>query len=293
MTDSKPLLSIVMPAYNAQNYISKSINSVKYQTFKDWELIIIDDSSNDNTWEVMKTFADDKRIKLFQNEKNYGHAYTSNKGIHLSIGKYIAKMDADDIIFQNRFEKQIQFLNNNPNIDVVGCGTIKTTHDLSILDVRSAPSDHDTITKYIRLNKNFIFGPNFIITDGTIVAKADWFKKWLYDPKIKVAQDFDLMLRACSTSKYANISDPLYIYRRVGETSSFSKQTLGALTKLLSVLKYEKNIIVKFMASASCLLRPIFVILTEFHHQIFSNYKFGSKKFIEFQNFIRELDENI
>lgn len=293
MISDKPLLSIVMPAYNAQDYIYKSINSIIYQTFTDWELIIIDDGSDDNTWEVIKSFGDDKRIKIFQNAKNYGHAYTSNKGINLSKGKYIAKMDADDINFPNRFEKQVELLENNHNIDVVGCGTIKTTHNLNIIDVRYAPIGHAAITKYIELNKNFIFGPNFLITDGTIVARSDWFKRWLYDPKIKVAQDFDLMLRACSSSNYANISEPLYIYRRVGETASFSKQTMGAITKFYSIWKYEKNIVIKMIASLSCILRPIFIILTEFHHMAFGNSKFSSKKFVELQKIIEKLDANL
>ncbi len=108
-----------MPAYNAAEHIREAINSILEQTFTDFEFLIIDDGSTDDTANIIKKF-NDSRIKLIQNEGNKGLIYSLNYGLDIAQGKYIARMDADDIALNVRFEKQVDFLENNPDISILG-----------------------------------------------------------------------------------------------------------------------------------------------------------------------------
>jgi len=117
-----PKISVVMPLYNAEKYVEKTIRSILNQTYKDFELIIVDDCSTDNSVQVVESIQDN-RIKLFRNEENKGIAYTRNRALENSSGKYIAIMDDDDIAPEYRFEVAMDFMDRNPHIDVVGGNT--------------------------------------------------------------------------------------------------------------------------------------------------------------------------
>ena len=107
-------VSIIMPAYNASKYLVDSVESVKKQSFKNWELIIIDDCSIDNTAELIKSMSEkDSRIIFMQNTENCGVAQTRNAGIKVATGKYIAFLDSDDIWFPNKLERQLEFMEKN------------------------------------------------------------------------------------------------------------------------------------------------------------------------------------
>lgn len=107
------LISIVMPSYNTEKYISESINSVLAQTYTNWELIIVDDCSTDNTDEIIKPFLSDERIKYLKNEKNSGAAISRNYALREAKGKYIAFLDSDDTWEPEKLEKQVRFMEEN------------------------------------------------------------------------------------------------------------------------------------------------------------------------------------
>lgn len=107
------LVSVIMPSYNTANYISESINSVIKQTYKNWELIIVDDCSNDNTDEVVNSFLKDERIKYFKNERNSGAAISRNKALREAKGRWIAFLDSDDLWVPEKLKKQISFMEKN------------------------------------------------------------------------------------------------------------------------------------------------------------------------------------
>lgn len=107
------LVSIIMPSYNTASYISESINSVINQTYKNWELIIVDDSSTDNTDEIVSKFLNDERIKYLKNDKNSGAAISRNKALREAKGKWIAFLDSDDLWIPEKLEKQINFMEEN------------------------------------------------------------------------------------------------------------------------------------------------------------------------------------
>lgn len=116
---SAPLVSVIMPAYNAEKFISKAIRSILDQTYGNFELIIVDDCSTDRTMDIVRTF-DDSRIKIYHNDHNRGIAYSRNYALEMSKGKYIAIMDDDDISFANRLQDQVVFLEENEEFGVVG-----------------------------------------------------------------------------------------------------------------------------------------------------------------------------
>ena len=109
----KDLVSIIMPSYNTANYISESINSVINQTYKNWELIIVDDCSTDNTDEIVSKFLNDGRIKYLKNEKNNGAAISRNRALREAKGKWIAFLDSDDLWVSEKLESQINFMKKN------------------------------------------------------------------------------------------------------------------------------------------------------------------------------------
>ena len=114
-----PTISIVMPVYNCENYLHEAIKSILEQTYTDFEFIIINDGSEDNSEDIILSYAD-PRIIYIKNDKNMKIVKTLNKGISLSRGKYIARMDADDICYRDRLEKQLSFMEKHKDIDLCG-----------------------------------------------------------------------------------------------------------------------------------------------------------------------------
>ncbi len=119
-----PLVSILMPVYNNEAYVKEAIDSMLCQTLSDFELIVLDDCSTDNGVEIIREI-DDKRIIYYCNEKNIGLANNLNVGLKMAKGKYIARMDGDDISLPTRLKTQIDFLEKNTNIDLCSCGLEK------------------------------------------------------------------------------------------------------------------------------------------------------------------------
>lgn len=123
-----PKVSVLMPVYNGDNYLEETLKSVLAQSFTDFEFVVIDDGSKDNTWKILSEYANkDRRIKLFQNQVNIGLIKSLNKGLKLAKGEYIARQDADDISFAKRFERQVEVLDEQKNVALVSC-------DIEIID---------------------------------------------------------------------------------------------------------------------------------------------------------------
>ena len=203
-----PAVSVILPAYNCEKFIGKAIQSVLQQTFKDFELIIINDGSTDNTESIIHTFID-QRIVYLKNPENKGLIYSLNRAISLAQGKYISRMDADDICLPERLEKQKIFLDQNNDIAVVAC-TIDLINDkeekTGIWEL-----DRQTITpeqiKKAMLNQNCIAHP-------TVMIRSEIIKKMKYKMYQKNIEDYDLWLRILSRGyKIAKLDAPLLLYR--------------------------------------------------------------------------------
>ncbi|MBQ9089587.1 MAG: glycosyltransferase family 2 protein [Alphaproteobacteria bacterium] len=164
----KPTISVIMSTYNrtdsyGEDLLSRSVNSILRQTYKDFEFIIINDGSDDKTAEVLKRFAQqDKRIIVLTNPQNKGLPYSLNKGLDIAKGKYIARMDDDDFSVPSRFDKQVRFLDENPHISATGCSLTFNGKDPLLF-----PSDPDeakayTFTKVPVLHPCAMFRRDFI-----------------------------------------------------------------------------------------------------------------------------------
>lgn len=146
-----PLVSVIMPAYNAERFIEKAIKSILDQTYRNFELIIVDDCSADRTMSVAGKFAD-PRIKIYHNDHNRGIAYSRNLAIEMSNGKYIAIMDDDDISTVSRFQEQVQFLEQNEEIGIVGGRVQSIDQDDNVIDEQKT-----VLTNPLYIKVNFLF----------------------------------------------------------------------------------------------------------------------------------------
>ena len=203
-----PAVSVILPVYNCEKFIGKAIQSVLQQTLSEFELIIINDGSNDNTEPIIHTF-NDSRIVYLKNSGNMGLIYSLNKGIKEARGKYIARMDADDICLPERLAKQKIFLDQNKDIPVIA-STIDFINDkeekTGVWEL-----DRRTITpaqiKKVILKQNCIAHP-------TAMMRSEMIKELKYKEYQKNIEDYDLWLRLLSRGyKIAKLDEPLLLYR--------------------------------------------------------------------------------
>ena len=201
---AKPKISIIMSVYNGMPYLKEAIESILIQTYRNFEFIIVDDASKDNTWPYLKSLRD-KRIKLIKNKKNLGLAASLNKALKKAQGDYIARMDADDVSLSTRLETQLRFLEKNSNIDI--CGSF-----VEVIDERGkliGKIKKPTLDSQIK-KKLFWLTP---LLHPTWFARKELFIKLKgYDPEWDYVEDFEFLTRA-KDYKMANIPKNLVLFR--------------------------------------------------------------------------------
>jgi len=195
-----PRLTVIMPAYNAEKFLEESISSILKQTFSDFELLIGDDGSTDRTMEIIRSFSDE-RIIVIRNEKNLGIANTLNRLIEASRGEYIARQDSDDISLPKRLEKQVDFLDKNPEIGL--CGTQIIWFGSKRKRIRVPLQDEDIKAGML------VFNP---VCQPTVMIRKSCLTKH-YNPSFEVAGDYALCYELSKSSKLANLPDSLLNYR--------------------------------------------------------------------------------
>jgi len=203
-----PKVSILLPVYNVSAYLGEAIRSILQQSLTDFELIILNDGSTDQTENVVLSFSDD-RIRYIKNEQNSGLIYTLNKGIDLATAEWIARMDGDDIADHQRIEKQWQYIQANPGIKVVATR-------VSLIDERGEPNgrwkeDESEVTpKQIR---DFL-PKNNCIAHPSIMINTELIKKYRYDPRQLHTEDYDLWLRLSADGiEIYKVDEPLLLHR--------------------------------------------------------------------------------
>ncbi len=199
--------SVIMSVFNSEIFLSEAIESILNQTLTNFEFIIIDDGSTDNSSSIIQNYArKDPRIKLVENNINIGLARSLNKGIELANGKYIARMDADDISIPNRFEKQYHYLENNQNIYVVG-SNYKNIDENGNQKQQSEKLESPNQIRWGLFFSNQMAHP-------TVMMRTDLFKKYgyFYNP-FPYTQDYDLWIRISEKFDLSNLSDNLLFYR--------------------------------------------------------------------------------
>lgn len=198
-----PIASVLMPVYNVEKYIVEAVESVLSQTFTDFELILLDDCSPDGSADIIKTFSDE-RIAYHRNDENLGLANNLNVGLDMARGKYVVRMDGDDISLPNRLQTQIEFLEANPDIDLCSCGMEMFGKDDKVW-IRERNPEQVKITM-------LFYSP---ILHASAVWRRESFEKYnlRYRQEAFPAEDYDLWARAVKYCKLVNIPQVLYRYR--------------------------------------------------------------------------------
>lgn len=234
MADKQVLVSIGIPFYNSEKYLAEAIKSVINQTHVNWELILIDDGSTDTSFKIAENYEkSDNRIRVLSDQKNLGLATRLNQLSREAKGKYYARMDSDDIMFPNRIKRQVAYLESHKNVDLVGTGLIAIDNDNNITGIRKGSFGNDFDLPLV-LKATWCVHP-------TITGKSEWFKNNLYDPKMVIAEDYDIWIRTVSKSSFVRLKDPFLFYREAS-TPTFNKYFKSTRYSLKILLKNRKVI---------------------------------------------------
>lgn len=229
-----PVLSIVMSVYNAQRFLKEAIESILDQSFEDLEFIIVNDASKDNTLRIIES-CDDRRIRIMNNSKNLGLTRSLNKAIKVAKGRYIARMDADDISLPQRFEKQISVLQGNTAISVVSSWVDVIDENGDILVVRRIPP--------WKVCKKLLRYENLITHGGVVVRRDAFHNHGYYDENLRYGQDRELWQRFIDAGVgFYIIEESLYQFRISGvNISVVEKKNLSSLPGNENKRKEERD----------------------------------------------------
>lgn len=209
--NDQPLVSIILPTYNREQYIRKAIDSVLDQTYRNFELIIINDGSTDETTEIVSEFSKkDLRVRIITNKVNLGLVKTLNRGIRDALGKYIARLDDDDFWCDKRkLEKQVDFLEKNIEYALVGGGVIRIDKEGKEIVRYLLPENDGNIRKIILVDNAF--------AHSTVLFRKDiWEKTGGYDKGFDGLEDRDLWLKIGRLNKFYNFQE-FFVYYLVHE----------------------------------------------------------------------------
>ncbi|MCG9632642.1 glycosyltransferase [Vibrio sp. Isolate30] len=247
-------ITIGIPFYNAESYLLEAIQSVLAQTFKDWELILIDDGSSDSSLEIARSI-DDHRVRVFSDGENKKLAFRLNQIVDLAKFDLIARMDADDLMHPRRLEEQFALLSSNPNCDLVSSGVASIDAHSSIQGVRRAVNPPPINSE--RLLKN-----QHNIVHASILVRKEWMLRNRYDENIARAQDYELWVRAYSKSDLNVIFSPKIHYFYLEEENITRDKLVSAYkTGLLILDKYSDLFSFKLKEQAIFILKILLVYL--------------------------------
>lgn len=265
----RPLISVIMPVYNCVLYIEQSINSILKQTFKDFELIIIDDCSFDGTIEILKKF-DDPRIKIIENLSNKGVSSSTNKGFKLAQGKYIARMDGDDIAVKDRFEKQLRILEDNQDIFV--CGSLVQYLGGTNSIIQYKETHREIITELLI---------SCSVCMGAAMFRRKDLKSYFYDEKKRSGEDYDFWSKIVGLGEFYNIQEVLLLYRVHENQASKKHKTQQIIDDVKIQLSLFKKINYNSLKYTDELLTKILLV----------NNFISPKEFVLFINWIEVLQK--
>lgn len=218
-------ITIGLPVYNAAKFLKPAINSILNQSFSDWELIIVDDGSDDESLEIARSFVD-PRITVISDGKNKKLPFRLNQIVSLAKYDFIARMDADDLISPERLRKQYDLIINQSDIDLVSTGVVSFNSDGKVFGVRYTKSLYKpTLTDVLEGKSG--------IVHASVLGKRDWFIRNPYDENCLLAEDYKLWLNAFLKNDFnvAYCEDPLYFYRE-DQNITYNKLKIGYLSQI-------------------------------------------------------------
>lgn len=220
-----PRVSVLMGVYNGLPYVREAIESVLEQTYRDFEFLVVDDASTDESAEVVSEYAEeDDRIRLLENEKNRGLTWSLNRALDAARGEYVARQDADDRSEPTRFERQVTYLDDHPEVAAVGTGA-------RLVDAAGEPLDRRVVLADPSLDD--LQQKNHLIHGSVMGRKRAFADVGGYDEFFEYSQDYDLWLRLANEHELRNIPDPLYVLREHGGSVYFSQRDESTLYAFL------------------------------------------------------------
>jgi glycosyltransferase involved in cell wall biosynthesis len=203
--DAIPLVTVAMPVYNGGECIKTAVLSIVMQTFTNWELIIVDDGSTDNALEEIAEL-NDSRIKILRDGQNKGLAARLNEVIDIARGKYLARMDHDDVSYPERFARQVDALSKDADLDLLAVRAITIDENNKVTGLFPYACSHDEICINPWLGFHF--------PHPTWMGKIEWFRKYRYTiPAPFFCEDQELLLRSFHDSKFGTLGETLFAYR--------------------------------------------------------------------------------
>ena len=207
MPSSHPLVTIGLSIYNAEATLVSAVQSIVAQTYQEWELLLIDDGSRDASCKIARDFKD-KRIVAVSDGQNKGLSARLNQAVKMARGKYFCRMDQDDIAFPNRLERQVEFLEGHPDVDLVASSVVVFRNDGSLSGVVQIPESHQEICRHP--------WRGFYFPHPTWMGKTAWFLTHSYSSRADGAEDQFLLYSTCRESRFSGISEVLLGYRDNG-----------------------------------------------------------------------------
>lgn len=201
-----PAVTVLLSVYNDRAYLPAAVDSILAQSFGDFELLIVDDGSTDGTAEYLAALAD-SRVRVLRNQQNAGLTRSLNRGLDAAAGRYVARMDADDLAGPERLERQVEFLDAYKAVGIVGSGRrLIDEAGRTIADARAVPDD-------VGIRRKCLLGNPF--AHPTVMLRRDVLDAHglRYDPAFRTAQDYELWTRLLCHTRGANVDEPLVRYR--------------------------------------------------------------------------------
>ena len=204
MTD--PLLSVLLPCCNGGAALGPALQSILAQTFGDFELLFLNDGSTDQSVEMARAF-NDPRIRILGGAERCGLPIRLNQGVAQARGQFVARMDADDISFPQRFEKQLAYLQAHPEVDLVGCRAVVFRGDGETIGLLPFAATHERLCARP--------WRNIALPHPSWMGRRSWFQRHSYRlPEVRRAEDQELLLRSCKDSRFACLEEVLLAYRQ-------------------------------------------------------------------------------
>ncbi len=244
MPQSRPLLSVILPVFNTGRYVANAINSILGQTFRDFELLIVEDGSIDNSLAVIKSF-NDPRIKVYERQKNGGKVNACNQVVFDCAGKYLTIHDSDDISDPRRFEKQLEFLEDHPEFGMCGTQFYEMNQKGQRMRAIALETDPRKLRNLIAVDSQF-HGPTMIFRRDILDEIGGLYRDF------RNKEDVDLSMRIAEKYPVANLNEYLYYYRLVPQ--GLSKMNFDFLRfeglKVLQALAEQRRV-----SGQDCLMR--------------------------------------
>ncbi len=203
MSESPILVSVLLPVYNGEKYLRQAIKSILSQTLANFELIIINDGSDDNTADILSSYSD-CRIKIIKNENNLGLVSSLNIGLDLAQGKYLARMDADDISLPDRLKQQFDFMEKNPAVGVCGTAIRLLSDGCFKRSVINPSEDAEIKASFLFFNA---------IAHPSVMIRREIYKNFQYSSDFRCVEDYEFWIRISDKTKFHNINKVLLEYR--------------------------------------------------------------------------------